>query len=114
MDECDAINAKNCMLKEVCFEFKKDVRMLERNKQELEHVNEILKCEKLKAYEKALTLYKDLDMLKDLMNTREKVFNTDLSSLKSESLDLKHRLESLVSENNQLRENAHKVESDLA
>jgi len=32
MDECDAINTKNCMLKEVCLELKKDVRMLERNK----------------------------------------------------------------------------------
>ena len=36
------------------------------------------------------------------MNTREKVFNADLSRLESESLGLKLRLESLVSENNQL------------
>ena len=99
-DECDAINAENCMLKEVCSELKKDIRMLERNKQELECVNKILKCEKLKADDATLTLCKDLDMLKDLMNTREKVFNTDFSSLKSESLDLKLRLESLVIENN--------------
>jgi len=100
MDECDPINAENCMLKVVCSELKKNARMLERNKQELEHVNEILKCEKLKADGKTLTLCKDLDTLKDLINTREKLFNTDLSSLKSESLDLKLRLESLVSENN--------------
>jgi len=53
-------------------------------------------------------------MLNDLMNTRDEVFNTDLSRLKSESLDLKLRPESLVSENNQLLEKAHKVESDLA
>ena len=72
------------------------------------------KCEKLKVDEKTLTLCKDLDALKDLMNTREKVFDTDLSSLESEFLDLKLRLESLVSENNQLREKAHKAESDLA
>jgi len=26
MDECDAINAKNCMLKAVCSDLKKDVR----------------------------------------------------------------------------------------
>jgi len=47
------------------------------------------------------------------MNTREEVFNTDLSRLKSESLDLKFRLESLVSENRQLLEKARKAEYDL-
>ena len=88
--------------------------MLERNKIELEHDNEVLKCEKLKVEEEALALCKDLDTLKDLMNTREEVFNTDLSRLKSESLDLKLRLESLVSENNQLLGKAHKAEIDLA
>ena len=113
MDECDAINAQNGMLKYGYSELKKDVRMLERNKQELEHVNEILKCEKLKADEKTLALCKDPDMLKDLMNTREKVFNIDLTRLKIESLDQKLRLESLVIENNQLLERAHKAESDL-
>ena len=87
--------------------------MLERNKLELEHVNEVLKCEKLKVEEEALALCKDLDIPKDLMNTREEVFDTDLSRLKSESLDLKLRLESLVSENNQPIEKAHKVESNL-
>ena len=114
MDECDAINAENCMLKDVCSKLKRDVRMLERKKQELERVNEILKCEKFKADEKTLVLCKDLDMLKDVMNTREKVFNIDLSRMESESLDLKLRLEFLVSENNQLLEKAHKAESDLA
>jgi len=87
--------------------------MLKRNKLELEHVNEALKCEKLKAEEEALALCKDLDIPKDLMNTREEVFDTDLSRLKSESLDLKLRLESLVSENNQLLEKAHKAKFDL-
>jgi len=56
IDECDAINAKNCMLKDVCSELKKDVRMLKKNKQELEHANEILKCKKLKVKEKTLAL----------------------------------------------------------
>ena len=92
------------MFKDICSELKKDVRVLERNKLELEHDNEVLKCEKLKAEEEVLALCKDLDTLKDYMNTREEVFNTDLSRLKSESLDLKFRLESLVSENNQLLE----------
>ena len=88
------------MLKDVCSELKKYVTMLEQNKLELEHVNEVLQWEKLKAEEEALTLCKDLDTVKDLMNTREEVFYTDLSRLNSESLDLKLRLESLVSENN--------------
>jgi len=74
--------------------------MLEKNKQELERVNEILKSEKLKADEKTLTLYKDLDKLKDFMNMREKAFNSKLSRPKSESLNLKLRLESLVSKDN--------------
>jgi len=29
MDECDAINSENCMLKDVCSELKKDIRELE-------------------------------------------------------------------------------------
>jgi len=32
MDECDAKNAENCMLKVMCSELKKDVRMLKRDK----------------------------------------------------------------------------------
>ena len=47
MDECDAINAENCMLKDVRSELKKDVRLLGKNKQILEHLNEILISEKL-------------------------------------------------------------------
>jgi len=47
IDECDAMNAENCMLKHICSELKKNVRMFKRDKQELEHANEILKCEKL-------------------------------------------------------------------
>ena len=43
VNECETITAENCMLKDVY------VRMLERNKLKLEHVNEVLKCEKLKA-----------------------------------------------------------------
>jgi len=101
------------MLKDVCSELKKEVRKLERSKLELEHITEILKCEKLKVEEKAFTLREDLDTLKDLMNTREEVFSADLSRLKSESLDLKLRPESLLNENNQLLEKAHKAKSDL-
>ena len=89
MDECDAINAENCMLKDICSDLKKVVRMLKKDKQELEHANEVLKCERLKVDEKTLVLCKDLDMLKETLNMREKVFNTNLSKLESESLQLK-------------------------
>ena len=79
----------------------------------LEHANEILKCERLKVDEKTLALGEDLDILKETLNMRVKVFNTNLSELKSESLQLKQRLESLVSENKQLLEKLHKAESEL-
>jgi len=79
MDECDPMNAENCMLKDVCSDLKKDIR-------KLEHANEILKCEKLKMDEKTLALREDLDKLEETLSIREKVVNIDLSKLKSESL----------------------------
>jgi len=79
MDECDAINTKNSMLKNVYSNLKKDVRKLER-------ANEILKSERLKVGEETLVLYEDLDKLKDTFGVREEVFNTNLSKLESESL----------------------------
>ena len=87
--------------------------MLKSDKQELEHANEILTCEKLKVDEKTLALCEDLEMLKKTMNMRDKVFNTNFTRLESESLQLKQRLESLISENDWLREKVHKAESDL-
>jgi len=105
MDECDAMDAKNCMLKDVCSDLKKDVRMLK-------HANEILKRERLKLDEKT-PLCEDLDMLKGTLSMREKVLNTNLSKLESESLQLKQRIESLVCENNQLIEKLHEAKSDL-
>ena len=41
MNECDATNSENCMLKDACPELKKNIR-------ELEHENKILKNEKTK------------------------------------------------------------------
>ena len=141
MDECHAISTENRMLKDTCSKLKRDDRMLEKTIQkleqaneiltsekdekafalskdldmlkELECVNEILKCEKIEAEEKSLAFGNDLDALKHLMNTREKEFNSDLTRLESESLELKLRLESLVSENNKLLDKAHKTESGL-
>ena len=48
--------------------------------------------------EKALGLYEDLDKLNETLNMREEVFNTNLSKLKSESLQLKQKTESLIYE----------------
>jgi len=79
MDECDAINAENCMLKDICSNLKRDVR-------KLEHTNEILKNERLQVDEETLVLYEDLDKLKETLSVREKVFNTDISKLESRSL----------------------------
>ena len=140
MDECEAISTENCMLKDTCSKLKGDIGMLEKTIQkveqaneiltsekdekafalskdldtlkELKRVNEILKYEKFKAEEKTHALGNDLNALKDPMKTRDKEFNSDLTRLESESLDLKFRLESFLSENNKLLEKAHKTESN--
>jgi len=57
MDECDAINVENCMLKDVYSDLQKDVR-------KLEHVNEVLESERLEVDEKTLILHEDLQRLK--------------------------------------------------
>jgi len=107
MDEYDYINTENCMLKDVCSDLKKDIR-------KLEHVNEILKSERLEIDEKTLVLYKDLDKLKETLSMKEEVFNTNLSKLENEILELKQKVESLLVENNKLLEKLKQVESDLA
>jgi len=106
MDECDSINAENCMLKDVYSNLKRDIRRLE-------HANEVLKSEWLEVDEKTLVLHEDLNKLKETLSLKEKVFNTDLSKLKSESLQLKQRLEVLICENSQLLEKLKHAESDL-
>jgi len=113
LDDCDEVNAENCMLKDVYFELKRDMRLLEKNKQELEHMNEILISEKLETEEKTLALCKELDKLMDFMNIREKEFKSELSKMESESISLKLKLESLVSENNQMLQKVYEAESDL-
>jgi len=72
-------------------------------------LKEILISEKFEIEEKTLTLCQELDQLKDFMNIRGKEF----SKLESESLDLKRRLDSSVSENNELQEKVQGAESDL-
>jgi len=85
---------------------------LERMKQELGHMNEVLTCGKLKIDEKVVVLCNKLDALKDIMNKREEVFNNNLSRLESESLNLKLNLESQMSENKQILEKMQKAETD--
>ena len=75
------------------------MRFLEKNKQELEQINEILISKKYKTEEKTLALCQQLDKLMDFMNIREKEFKSELSKMESESISLKLKLESLVSEN---------------
>ena len=61
MDECDAINSKNCMLKDACSELKKDIR-------ELEHENKILESEKLETDMTNLILHEDLKKFKETLS----------------------------------------------
>jgi len=72
-DDCEEVNVENYMLKDVCSELKRDIRLPEKNKQELEHINEVLISEKLETEEKTLALCKELDKLEDIMNMRERV-----------------------------------------
>ena len=83
------VNTVNSVVKDVCSDLKKDIR-------KLEHANETLKSERLEVDEKTVVLHKDLNELKETLSMREEVFNTDFSKLKSESLQLKQRIESLV------------------
>ena len=57
MDEYDAINFENCMLKDACSELKRDIR-------ELEHENKILKSEKFEIDIENIVLYEDLNKFK--------------------------------------------------
>jgi len=106
MDECDSINAENCMLKDVCSDLKRHMRRLE-------HENQVLKSERLEVDKKTLVLHEDLSKLKETLSMKEEVFNTDLSKLESESLQLKQRLEDLICENSQLLEKLKHAESNL-
>ena len=71
MDEWATISTENCMFKDTCSKLKRDVRMLEKTIQELEQANEILTSEQGK---KPFALSRDIDMLKEQMNTRKEVF----------------------------------------
>ena len=76
-------------------------------------MSEVLIREKLKINEKVLVLCNELDTLKDLMNKREEVFNTDLLKIEEESRELTFKIELLVKENNRLLEKVQKPKLTL-
>jgi len=66
LDDCKEVNVENRMLKDVCSELKRDMRLPEKNKQELEHMNEILISENLKQKKRPLLYAKNLTSLRTL------------------------------------------------
>ena len=107
MDECDAINSENYMLKDACYELKRGIR-------ELEHENKILKSEKIEIDMKNIVLHEDLNKSKETLSMKEEAFATDFTKLENESLELKQKVESLLIENSKLVEKLKQAESDLA
>jgi len=105
MDECDALNSENCMLKDVCAELKRNVI-------ELDHENKILKSEKIKLNMKSLVLHGDLDKIKETLSLKEEVFVANLTKLENESFELKQKVESLLVKNNKLLKKLKQVELD--
>ena len=67
MDECDAINVENSMLKEVCSDLKRDIR-------ELEHENKILKSEKIETDMTNLVLLEGLNKFKEILSLKRRSF----------------------------------------
>jgi len=95
MDECDAINSENCVLKDACSELKRDIR-------ELEHENKNLQSEKIECDMKTLVLQEDLVKLKETLSMKEEVLVTEFAKLGKEFLESKQKVESLLVENNNL------------
>ena len=89
MDECDALHSKNCELTDASDELNRDIR-------ELEHENKILKDEKTELHMKNLVLHEDLERVKETFRLKEESFVADLTKLEKESLELKHKAESLL------------------
>jgi len=107
MDECDAINSENCMLKDVCSKLKQYIR-------ELEHENKILKSQKIEIDISNLVLHEDFKKFKEILSLKEEAFVADFAKFENESLELNQKVESLLVENKKLLENLKQVELDLA
>jgi len=61
-----------------------------------------------------LVLHVDLNRIKDTLNLKEESFETELTKLEKESLDLKQKMESLLVENKNLHEKLKQVEADFS
>ena len=107
MDESDAINSENCMLKDVCSKLKKYIR-------KLEHENKILKSQKIEIDISNLVLHEDFKKFKEILSLKEEAFVADFAKFENESLELNQKVESLLVENKKLPENLKQVELDLA
>jgi len=64
LDDCEKVDAKNFMLKDAYSELKKDMRLLEKSKQELERKNDILISENFKLKKRPLLYAKNLTSLR--------------------------------------------------
>jgi len=72
-----------------------------------------LKVKKHEVDEKNPVLHDDFKKLKETLSLKEEAFVADFTKLESESLELKHKVESLLVENGKLLEKLKQVELDL-
>jgi len=107
MDEYDALNSENCMLKDECTQLKRDIK-------ELEQENRVLKSERIEIDIKNLVLHEDLERIKETLNLKEESFVIELTRLEKVSLELKQRMESLLVDNKNLHAKLKQVETDFA
>ena len=91
---------------DISAELKRDVRNLE-----LE--NETLKMEKLEIEKESRALLENIDVLKETLIMKEETCSTNLTKLEKESLELKEKVDSLLTENQRLLEKIEQMESDL-
>ena len=63
---------------------------------------------------KHLVLHDDFNKLKENLSLKEEAFVAYLTKLESESLELKHKVESLLEENDKLLEKLKQVEADFS
>jgi len=82
MDERDAINSENCMLKDACSGLKRDIK-------ELEHENKNLQSEKIECDVRTLVLQEDLLKFKETLSMKEEVFVADFAKPEKEFLKSK-------------------------
>jgi len=107
MEECDALHSENCDLRDEGDDLKREIK-------ELEQESNILKDEKIELDMNNLVLHEDLERVKETFGLKEENFVVNLTKLEKESLDLKQKIESLLTENQSLHEKLKQVEIDQA